>query len=110
MAVLFFGIATGLFISASEFFLHSKNFDVFDLSKEYRNWLESGLKGTNWEEVWKESTKMMRAYDSNGRWCYNLAIFIMFIGLFFAIAPYNIVIAFMVSIFGIVLELWQFVK
>jgi dolichol kinase len=108
VAVLFFGIATSLFITASEYFLHSKNFDVFDIKEEQRKWLESGFPEKNWEEIWKESTKMMRVKESYGRWCYNSAIFIMFIGLFFAIAPYNTAIAFIVSIIGIVLELWQF--
>lgn len=110
VAVLFFGIATSLFITASEFFLHSKNLDVFDLTEDYRNWLRSGFPNKNWDEVWKESTREMRVNEAYGRWCYNLAIFIMFIGLFFAIAPYNLVIAFVISIFGILLQLWQFRK
>lgn len=110
VAVLFFGIATSLFITASEYFLHSKNFDVFDLSEEYRNWVQRGLPDKNWDEIWKESSKMMRTNESYGRWCYNIAIFIMFIGLFFAISPYNLVVASIVSIFGILLELWQFRK
>ena len=110
VAVLFFGIATGLFVSASEFFLHAKNFDVFDLTEEYRNWVQSGFSEKNWDEIWKDSTKMMRVNESYGRHCYNSAIFMLFIGLFFAIAPYNIFIAFVVSIFGILLELWQFRK
>jgi len=108
VAVLFFGIATSLFITASEYFLHSKNFDIFDIKEEHRKWLESGFPDKNWNDIWKESTKMMRVNESYGRWCYNFAIFIMFIGLFFAIAPYNLVIAFVVSIVGIMLELWQF--
>lgn len=110
VAVLSFGIATGLFISASEFFLHSKNFDVFDLTEEYRKWVQIGFPEKNWDEIWKDSTQMMRTNESYGRWCYNFAVFILFIGLFFAIAPYNAVIAVVVSMFGIALELWQFKK
>jgi hypothetical protein len=108
MAVLFFGISTGLFITASEYFLHSKNFDVFDLTEDYREWLQHGFPEKNWDDVWKESTTKMLATESHGRLCYNLAIFIMFIGLFFAIVPYHLVIAAMVSVFGILLELSQF--
>ena len=110
MAVLFFGISTGLFVTASEYFLHSKNFDVFDLTKDYREWLRKGFPEKNWADIWKESTKKMLATESHGRLCYNLAIFIMFIGLFFAIVPYHLVIAVVVSIFGILLELSQFRK
>lgn len=108
VAVLFFGIATALFVSASELFLHSKGFDVFDLTKDYREWVQGGLQDKNWDEIWKESTKMMRVNERYGRWCYNSAIFMLFLGLFFAIGPYHLVIAVAVSSFGIILELWQF--
>lgn len=108
VATLFFGLATSLFIVASEFFLHAKNFDVFDLTPEYRNWLTKGFPTENWDNVWIESTKKARLNESYGRWCYNFAIFLMFIGLFFAIFPYNYVIASVVSAIGLFFEVWQF--
>jgi len=110
LAVLFFGIATSLFISASEFFLHSKDFDVFDTTQEYRNWVQSGFPDKNWDEIWKESTMMMRVNDRYGRWCYNVALFMLFLGLFFAVGPYNLVVAIAVSSMGIALQIWQFRK
>ena len=108
IATLFFGLASSLFIVASEFFLHAKSFDVFDLTTEYRDWLTMGLPNENWNNVWIESTKKARLNESYGRWCYNFAIFLMFIGLFFAIFPYNSVIAILVSAIGLFFEIWQF--
>jgi hypothetical protein len=108
VATLFFGLATSLFIVASEFFLHAKNFDVFDLTTEYRDWLTKGLPNENWNNVWIESNKKARLNESYGRWCYNFAIFLMFISLFFAIFPYNYIIAIVVSSIGLFFEIWQF--
>ena len=107
IAVLLFGISTGLFVSSSEFFLHAKNFDIFELSEDYRDWLQTGFPNEDWDKIWIDNTKECRANEKYGRLCYNLAIFVLFIGLFFAIAPYSLGIAVIVSGFGIILELWQ---
>jgi hypothetical protein len=109
MAILFFGLATSLFIVASEFFLHSKSFDVFDLPVEYREWLIRGFLDENWNNIWVESTKKARINESYARWCYNFAIFPLFLGLFFAIFPYNALIAVVVSFVGLFFEILQFV-
>jgi hypothetical protein len=108
VAILFFGLVTSLFVVSSEFFLHAKTFDIFDLSTEYREWLMKGLPDENWNNIWIESTKKARLNEAYGRWCYNVAIFLMFIGLFFAIFPYNYVIAIVVSAIGLFFEIWQF--
>jgi dolichol kinase len=108
LATLFFGLATSLFIVAAEFFLHAKNFDVFDLTNDYRDWLKSGFPDKNWDTIWIESSKKARANESYARWCYNFAIFLLFIGLFFAIFSYNYYIAIIVSAIGLVFEIWQF--
>lgn len=108
IATLFFGLTTTLFIVASEFFLHSKSFDIFNLTTEYRDWLTKGFPNENWSEIWVDSTKKARNNECYGRWCYNFAIFLMFIGLFFAIFPYNYVIAVIVSAIGLFFEVWQF--
>lgn len=107
MAVLLFGISAALFIASSELFLHAKNFDAFDLSTEYRDWLQRGLQDKDWNKIWEDSHKQCQANEKYGRICYNLAIFVIFIGLFFAIAPYHFGIALVVSVFGVILELWQ---
>lgn len=110
MAVLFFGAATSLFISASELFLHAKSFDIFGLTEDYRKWLTKGPPETDWDMMWQVSSQSVKTNEKYGRWSYNLAIFLLFIGLFFAIAPYNIVVALSVSAVGIVLESWQFIR
>lgn len=107
MAVLLFGISASLFITSSELFLHARNFDVFDLSQKYRDWLQRGFPDKDWNEIWEDSHKKCHINEKYGRTCYNLAIFIIFFGLFFTIAPYDLVIASIVSCIGISLEVWQ---
>jgi len=110
IAVLLFGVSTALLIASSEFFLHAKNFDVFDLSDEYRDWLQRGFPDKNWDEIWENNHKQCQANEKYGRICYNLGIFMIFIGLFLVVAPYHLIIASIVSGLGIILELWQLRK
>lgn len=109
VAILLFGISTGLFICSAELFLSAKEFDVFGIPEPYRKLLkddcESKKKG--WAEFEDEQTEQCRHYERLGRRCYNSAIFVIFGALFFVIAPYNPLIALTVSGFGILLELWQ---
>lgn len=109
IAVLLFGISTGLFIGATEFFLHAKEFDVFSIPEPYRQRLKEHceLEKEDWTEFEDEETKLCRKNEQTGRRFYNVAIFIIFGGLLFAIAPYNLLIAILVSGFGILLESWQ---
>lgn len=109
VATLFFGISTGLFICAAELFLYAKEFDVFGIPEPYRKLLKDDckLEKKEWAEFEDEQTERCRQNERLGRRCYNSAIFIVFGGLFFAIAPYNLLIAFLVSIIGIALELFQ---
>lgn len=112
ISVLLFGISTGLFISAVELFLCAKEFDVFDIPQPYRKLLKEDCeqKKKDWSEFEDEQTAKCRRNELLGRRCYNSAIFIIFGGLFFAIAPYNIVIAVVVAGLGISLELWQMLR
>ena len=110
IAVFFFGISTVLFVSASEFFLHSKNYDVFELSEEYRDWLARGFPDKDWDRIWEEQTIKCRVNEKYGRYCYNFGLFMLFFGLLFVIYPYNVLIAFIISSLGIVLQLLQFWK
>jgi len=107
-----FGISAGIFITAAELFLHAKEFDVFDIPKPYRELLKEDCeqKQKDWAEFEDEHTEKCRRSERIGRKCYNSAIFIIFIGLFFAIAPYNLLIAVVVSSLGILLELWQILR
>jgi len=112
VAVLLFGISTGLFICAAELFLHAKEFDVFSIPKSYRKLLKEDceMKKEDWAEFEDEQTEQCRHNERLGRRCYNSAIFIIFGGLLFAIAPYNLPIAILVSGLGILLESWQILR
>lgn len=112
ISVLLFGISTGLFICAAELFLYAKEFDIFGVPKPYRELLKEDceLKKKDWAEFEDEQTEQCRHNERLGRRCYNSAIFIIFGGLFFAIAPYNLLIAIVVSGLGILLESWQILR
>lgn len=112
ISVLLFGISSGLFICAAELFLHAKEFDVFDIPQRYRDlWIKDcELRGQDLAEFEDEQTAECRRDEALGRKCYNFAIFVLLGGLFFAIAPYNIVIAVIVAGLGTLLELWQYLR
>lgn len=112
VAVLFFGISTALFICAAELFLYAKEFDVFSIPEPYQKLLKEDckLKKKAWAEFEDEQTEQCRHNERLGRRCYNSAIFIIFVGLFFAIAPYNLPIAILISGLGILLEAWQILR
>lgn len=111
-SILLFGVSTGLFIASSEFFLHAKEFDMFDLSKEYEEWIEEYFKKEkkDWNKHKESSHVICRQNEKYGRKCYNAAIILIFVGLFFVVFPYNVLIAFIVSGLGILLESLQFVN
>ena len=109
VAVLSFGVSAGLFICAAELFLCATEFDVFSIPDPYRELLKEGCKfeKKDWTQFEDEQTKQCRYNELLGRRCYNFAIFILFLGLFFVITPYNFLIALLVSGLGILLETWQ---
>ena len=112
-AVLLFGIATALFICSAELFLLSKSFDTFDLSNQYQQFLKENIVGKTkeeWERFEDEQKERCRHNEKLARNCYNFAVFIIFGGLFLAIAPYNIIIAVIVAGLGILLEAWQMLR
>ena len=109
VAILFFGIAASLLIAASQLFLHAREHDVYGFSKEYEDKMREKCEkeGEDWNLVKKQQTELCKVSEMRGRKFYNAAIFAMFFGLGFAIAPYNIVIALLVAGLGITLEGWQ---
>ena len=112
VAVLLFGISTGLFVCAAELFLLAKEFDVYGIPQPYRKLLKEGREQQkkDWAEFEVKQTEKCRHNERLGRKCYNTAIFILFDGLFFAIAPYNPLIASLVCGLGTSLELWQILR
>jgi len=109
VAILLFGISAGLFICASEFFLHAKEFDVYKIPDRYWTLFKDNYENDDKKiaEFEDKQTILCRRNEARGRRCYNIAIFMVFIGLFFAIAPYNLVIAIIVAGFGMAIETWQ---
>jgi hypothetical protein len=109
VGVLLNGAASGLFIAASEFFLSSKEFDAWALPQRYEDDLERRFKqqGQDWAKIKEDNLMKCGRNEGHGRYCYNLAIFLMFLSLFFVIGPYNVYVATIVSGLGIALEAYQ---
>jgi len=107
ISVLFLGFSTVLFISAYELLLHAKNYDVFEWSEDYRTWLLEGMPEENWEKIMAESNKTIKVLYRYGALCYNVAIFMLYVGLFFALTPHHPMIALPIFILGITTQLFQ---
>jgi hypothetical protein len=112
VSVLLFGAATSLLIASSQLFLQAREFDVFSIPERYIKLLKEDceLKNKKWADYEDEQTKHCRIKEQMGRKFYNAAIFLMFVGLFFAILPYNTLIAIVVGGLGLALEVWQYVS
>jgi hypothetical protein len=108
---LFFGISCAFLISAAEFFIKAKDFDAFSIPKRYIKLLEADCKqkGQKWDDFEDAQTENCRINEKLGRYCYNLGIFGIFIGLISAIMPYNTAIGIIVGSSGIVLQIVQIV-
>ena len=65
---------------------------------------------SEWSKVQTIGQEQCRNYEKLGRHSYNVAMFLVFFGFFFVIAPFNTVIAMVVSGLGVCLEIWQAVK
>lgn len=112
ISVLFFGIAASLLIEASQYFLHSKEYDVFSIPQRYTELLKDDceIRKKEWNEFEDEQTRLCKAKEELGRKLYNYALFSMFFGLFSAIVPYNVLIAAIVSGLGIAFEIEQILR
>ena len=110
LSVLLFGCAATFFISAAELFLTAKTYYIFDIPevyyKELIDHLSKKLNRTE-KNTKKEQLDKCRHYEKYGRILYNTSIFLLSVGLFFIIAPYNIIIAIIVFCLGILLQLYQ---
>lgn len=105
VGILLNGISSALFITASEFFLVSKEHNVWALPDKYEKFLSKGFK--DWKNRREENITRCLQYEERGRHCYNAGIVLIFGAVFFVIGPYNLTIAFIVSGLGIGLELYQ---
>jgi hypothetical protein len=109
-SVLFFGLSTVLFVSASELLLHAKSHDVFSCTDKYLEGLQKESQEVDWESNFKEADRKMSKYYDYGKVCYDSGIFTMYFGTLFLVAPYNVYIALSIFILGVVLESWQVKK
>ncbi|MDG6900477.1 MAG: hypothetical protein JRM80_00750 [Nitrososphaerota archaeon] len=107
IAILLFGLASVGFITATEFFLGARNYNLWELPGDYRKALEDAEGQKQWKVILDDSTRMARRNEQYARKSYNSAIFLLFAGLFFVIGPYNLVVAFIVAGTGTVLEVLQ---
>lgn len=112
LASLLFGFSAGLFVCSTEFFLHAKEFDIFSVPERYIDLLKDDCKMRNqvWTNFEDKQTNACRSHERKGRMSYNIAVFVVFFGLFFALAPYNLAISVIVAGFGITLELIQLTR
>ncbi len=92
--------------------MHAKEFDVFSIPEPYRELLRKDCKlnDKEWADFEDEQTEKCRQNEKYGRIFYNIAVISLFVGLFFAIAPYNLLVAIIVSVFGVTLEFFQILK
>ena len=111
ITVLLFGVSAGLFIAAGEYFLQAKEFDIYGVPERYLSLFRKNSKDKkDWEKREKSQTESLRRQEKKGRRFYNVAIFSVLVGLWFAITPYNVVIASIVAGVGIAIELSQYLR
>jgi uncharacterized membrane protein YbaN (DUF454 family) len=106
IGVLLNGTASAFFVTAAEFFLGSKQLDMWALPSKYEDQLQRDWK--DWKERKEKSLLMCRLYEKRGRRCYNASLFLMFLGIGCVIAPYNAAIAVVVVGSGILLQVYQY--
>jgi hypothetical protein len=103
VGVLLNGVSAVVFIAAAEFLTTAKQYNIWSLPAEYQKQLP------NWKDIQEEAPRNMLRYEERGRFCYNLALFLMFFAFLFVIWPYNWVIAVIVFALGVGLEVFQMV-
>jgi hypothetical protein len=110
ISVLFLGITTVIFISSAELLLQAKSRDVFGCSSEYFDWLGTIYNPEKIAEIKTAATKELYRDYGFAKKFYNSAIFLLYFGLLFLIAPYSLAIAVIVFLTGVGFESWQFIK
>jgi len=110
VSVLLIGIASVLFIASMEFFMTAKEFDPWGLPDRWYKYIVKNTSKREWKKREEADNTLCRSYEKLGRRSYNIAIFFVFIGFFFVIAPFNGAVATLVSGLGIFVELVQVTK
>ncbi len=107
VAVFLTGVASILYIAAADLFLTAKQYDLWSLPTDYRNELQKRL-DDKWASTTEAAEKTSRTYERYGRLSYNAGLLLVFAGIAFVIAPYNLWLAIVVGGLGIFMQLWQF--
>jgi hypothetical protein len=113
ISVSLFGISAALFIFSSQRFLRAQEYNLWSLSSEYQKSIKKHrgpFTADQWEELLLKSEDKCWQCEEEGRHTYNGAVLIMIGGLFFAIASYDLVVAFIVAIAGYSLEALQIIR
>ncbi len=108
-AVIALGTTAVLFIAAMQYFLTAKGCDVWNLSDSHLKSLSERFEkqGVPWDRIVITSLESCRRNEARGRRLYNYAIFGLFVGLFFAIGPFSLLVAVVVLISGAGSEIIQ---
>jgi hypothetical protein len=108
------GLAAVLFIASMEFFLNAKENNVWDLPQKYQDAVAAALGDRvptdKLPDLFNAMNDALVASERYGRYAYNVAIFLLFIGIFFVLYPVSWLAAVIVLVSGLFLELWQAVR
>lgn len=110
IGVLLMGIAVGLFISASQFFVQAKACDMRSIPNELAKFIEADLSKDKiaFADAASQNDKHARYYESRGRHCYNIGVLFMLLGLGLSIIPYNWIIGLCVLVACVLPEAYQY--
>jgi hypothetical protein len=112
-SVMLFGTSAALFIFSSQRFLQAQEHNLWELPNEYKRLIHKKhgpFTDDQWEELLLKGEKKCRQYEKEGRYAYNVAVIVMTIGLFWAVAPYHMTIAVLVTVLGLTLEAFQILR
>lgn len=101
------GLAGVLFIASMEFFLRAKENNAWDLAQKYQHAIWTELGSQEFRRRFDQMGQALVASERYGRNAYNLAIVLLFVGMFFVLYPVSPPAAFVVSGGGLLLQLIQ---
>jgi hypothetical protein len=101
------GLAAVLFIASMEFFLNAKENNFWDLTTGYKDAVVKAFGNDKPPDQSSAMNEALKASERYGRYAYNLAILLLFIGMFFVLYPVSWLGAVVILVSGLFLELVQ---
>jgi len=98
-------IAAVLFLVALEYFLSAKENNAWDLNPNYVTDVRETVK--DFDKKLIEMHLIMKAAEMHGRRAYNLAVYTLFGGMFFASSPFSPIAAVIISVVGVESQVYQ---